>query len=72
MNDRNWGGHRPGSGRKKLHDKYVKFSVYMSETEALELKKRAKDMDMSVSIFIRTFLHLIPETLEKKIEKRKI
>lgn len=65
MNDRNWGGRRPGSGRKKLHDKYVKFSVYMSDAEAQELKRRAKDMNMSVSIFIRTFLHLKPEILEE-------
>lgn len=58
MNERNWGGKREGSGRKKGDKDYQTFSVVLPKEELELLRREAKKQNMSVSRFISKYLQL--------------
>lgn len=58
MNDRNWGGKRNGSGRKKGEIEYQTFSVVLPKEEVDLLKRLAKRENLTVSRFISKNLEL--------------
>lgn len=67
MNERNWGGKREGSGRKKTGRNIVNITLTLKKGEAEELKKIAKQENLSVSQLIAKFFHLssLAEATEK-------
>lgn len=58
VNDRNWGGHREGSGRKKTGKNIVNITLTLKKEEAVQLKKIAANENLSVSQFIRKVFNL--------------
>ena len=65
MNGRNWGGFRLGSGRKATGRNTVNITLTLTNSEAEELKMRAKQDGLSVSRFVSKWLNLnvLPESL---------
>lgn len=58
MNDRNWGGFREGSGRKKTGRNTVNVTLTLKKTEAQTLKERAEMDKLTVSQFVIKHLRL--------------
>lgn len=58
MNERNWGGKREGSGRKKGDIVYKTISVCLPEDEMKVLQEAAERQKMTVSRFISKYLGL--------------
>lgn len=58
MNERNWGGKREGSGRKKGDIVYKTISICLPEEEVKILQESAKNQKMTVSRFISKYLGL--------------
>lgn len=56
MEKKTWGGKRKGSGRKKLNN--VVYSIRIDREALTELKKRAKDANISVGLYITRELNL--------------
>lgn len=58
MNERNWGGKREGSGRKKGDIVYKTISICLPEDEMKVLQEAAERQKMTVSRFISKYLGL--------------
>lgn len=58
MNERNWGGKRTGSGRKKTGRNTVSVTISLSNDEAQILKQRASQSGLTVSRFVAKYLYL--------------
>jgi hypothetical protein len=58
MNERNWGGKRNGSGRKKGDIVYKTISICLPEDEMKVLQEAAERQKMTVSRFISKYLGL--------------
>ena len=58
MNERNWGGKRNGSGRKKGDIVYKTISICLPEDEMKVLHEAAERQKMTVSRFISKYLGL--------------
>lgn len=58
MNERNWGGKRNGSGRKKGNIVYKTISICLPEDEMKVLQEAAERQKMTVSRFISKYLGL--------------
>ena len=58
-----WGGYRPGAGQKRIIQSPGRISLLMEKSEIRQLKKLAREKDVSLAEFVRA-------TLKARIKRR--